>query len=90
VRPGYRRFHGARAAQDHGRGLDLVERPVGAAEVGTPVRAAAGTVIAVIRGSQVLAPADPRAARLESGDQLILVSSRDQSVSAQLPSPSAQ
>ena len=34
-------------------------------------------VIAVIRGSQVLAPDDPRAARLEKGDQLILVSSRD-------------
>ena len=62
---------------DLGRGLDLVERPAGEAEVGTPARAAAGAVIAVIRGSQVLGPDDPRAARLEKGDQLILVSSRD-------------
>jgi voltage-gated potassium channel len=62
---------------DHGRGLDLVERSVGEAEVGTSVHAAAGTVIAVIRGNEVLAPDDPRAGRLEHGDQLILVSSRD-------------
>ena len=45
--------------------------------MGTPARAAAGAVIAVIRGSQVLGPDDPRAARLEKGDKLILVSSRD-------------
>jgi voltage-gated potassium channel len=62
---------------DHGRGLDLVERPVGAAEVGASAREAAGAVIAVIRGGEVLASDDPRAARLVEGDQLILVSSRD-------------
>src|SRR5262249_23239290 len=65
---------------DHGRGLDLIERPVGEAEVGISARAA-GTVIAVLRGSEVLASDDPRAARLESGDQLILVSSRGRPVS---------
>jgi voltage-gated potassium channel len=67
---------------DHGRGLDLVERTAGEAEVGSSARAAAGTVIAVIRGSDVLAPDDPRAARLEEGDKLILVSSRDRPVSS--------
>ena len=41
-----------------------------------PARAAAGAVIAVLRGGQVLAPDDPRAARLEKGDQLIMVSTR--------------
>jgi voltage-gated potassium channel len=65
---------------DHGRGLDLVERPVGEAEMGTSARAVPGTVIAVMRGSEVLAPDDPGAARLEKGDQLILVSSRDRPV----------
>jgi voltage-gated potassium channel len=62
---------------DHGRGLDLFERPVSRAEVGIPARAAGGTVIAVMRAGQVLASDDSRAARLEEGDQLILVSSRD-------------
>jgi voltage-gated potassium channel len=50
---------------DHGRGLDLIERPAGEAEVGASARAAGGTVIAVIRGNEVLASDDPRAARLE-------------------------
>jgi voltage-gated potassium channel len=66
---------------DHGRGLDLAERPVSEDEMGTSARAVAGTVIAVIRGSEVLAPDDLRAARLEKGDQLILVNSRDRPVS---------
>jgi len=61
---------------DHGRGLDLFERPAAKSEVGTPAREVAGTVIAVIRGGAVLAAHDPRAVRLEEGDQLILVSSR--------------
>ena len=61
---------------DHGRGLDLFERPVDKSEVGASAREVAGTVIAVIRGGDVLAAHDPRAVRLEEGDQLILVSSR--------------
>jgi hypothetical protein len=59
-----------------GRSLDLYERPVGEAELGDPARAAAGAVIAVLRGGTVLAPDDPRAVRLEKGDQLIMVSTR--------------
>ncbi len=63
---------------DRGRGLDLVERPVAESELGTPARDAAGAVIAVVRGNEVLAPEDPRAARLAAADRLILVSSREQ------------
>jgi K+/H+ antiporter YhaU regulatory subunit KhtT len=51
-------------------------RYTGEAEVGDPAVAAAGAVIAVLRGGTVLAPDDPRAARLEKGDQLIMVSTR--------------
>jgi voltage-gated potassium channel len=61
---------------DRGRGLDLAERQVAAAEVGGPARAAAGTVIAVLRGDDVLAADDPRARQLAVGDRLIIVSSR--------------
>ena len=61
---------------DHGRGLDLVERPAAAGEVGAPARDAAGTVIAVIRQGRVLAPDDPEAATLTADDRLILVSSQ--------------
>ena len=61
---------------DHGRGLDLMERPVAEAEVGAPARDAAGVVIAVVRGTEVLAPDAPEAAQLADGDRLILVSAR--------------
>lgn len=61
---------------DRGRGLNLIERPVADAEVGTAAHDTAGSVIAVMRGDDVLAPDDPRAARLAHGDSLILVSSR--------------
>lgn len=61
---------------NHGRSLDLYERPAGAAEIGDSARTAAGNVIAVLRGDEVLPSDDPRAARLEEGDQLILVHSR--------------
>lgn len=60
---------------ERGRGLDLVERPVGDAELGAPVRDVAGAVIAVVRGNEVLASNDPRATPLARGDRLILVSS---------------
>jgi voltage-gated potassium channel len=66
---------------DHGRGLDLFERPADAAEVGNSARAVAGVVIAVMRGGEVLASDDPRVARIEEGDQLILVRSRDRRAS---------
>lgn len=62
---------------EHGRGLDLTERAVAGSEAGRPLRDAAGTVIAVVRGDEVLAPTDPRAAQLCVADRLILVSSRD-------------
>jgi voltage-gated potassium channel len=60
---------------DRGRGLDLTERPVAAAEVGTPARDADGTVIALVRGDDVLPADHPAARRLAGGDRLILVSS---------------
>lgn len=60
---------------DHGRGLDLIERPVDAAEIGVRARDAAGTVVAVVRAGQVLDCDDP-AASLARGDRLILISSR--------------
>jgi voltage-gated potassium channel len=66
---------------DHGRSLDLFERPAYEAEVGDSARAVSGVVIAVVRGGEVLASDDPRAARIEEGDQLILVSSRDRPAS---------
>jgi voltage-gated potassium channel len=66
---------------DHGRSLDLFERPAHEAEVGASARAVTGVVIAVVRGGEVVATDDPRAARIEEGDQLILVSSRDRPAS---------
>ena len=60
---------------DRGRGLDLAERPVAAAEVGAPARDADGTVIALVRGDDVLPVDHPAARRLADGDRLILVSS---------------
>ena len=60
---------------NRGRGLDLTERAVDAAEVGRPARDAAGGVIAVLRGERLLAVGDPDAARLQPGDQLILIAS---------------
>ena len=47
-----------------------------AAEVGDSARDAAGTVIAVLRGGEVLPSDGPRAARPQEGDQLIMVRSR--------------
>ena len=56
-----------------GEGLDVVERPVEADEVGkelTSVRRDA-PVIAIVRGEDVLRFDDERAARLETGDRLV-------------------
>jgi septum formation inhibitor-activating ATPase MinD len=44
--------------------------------VGAPAGDAAGVVIAVVRGNEVLAPDAPEAAHLADGDRLILVSAR--------------
>ena len=65
---------------NRGRGLDLTERAVDAAEVGRPARDAAGAVIAVLRGERLLAVGDPDAARLQPGDQLILIASHGRTV----------
>lgn len=68
----------ARRLLDHGCGLDLTERPAADSELGRPASEAAGPVIAVLRGDELLSPAGPNAARLARGDRLILVSARDQ------------
>jgi voltage-gated potassium channel len=57
----------------HGGNLDLFVRPADETELGDSARAAAGTVIAVLRGREVLASDDPKAARLEPGDQLLVI-----------------
>lgn len=62
---------------EQGRGLDLIERPAGESELGAAARDAAGTVIAVVRGNEVLASSDPRATPLARGDRLILVSTSE-------------
>jgi voltage-gated potassium channel len=59
-----------------GRGLDLAERRVTAAEVGTSARDADGTVIAVVRGDDLLGADHPAARRLTGDDRLILVRSQ--------------
>ncbi len=64
-----------------GRGLELVERPVAAAEVGTLARDADGTVIALVRGDDLLPADHPDARRLAWGDRLIVVSSHPRPVS---------
>jgi voltage-gated potassium channel len=46
---------------DCGRGLDLIERQAAQAEAGGPAQVAAGTVIVVVRGDDVLAADDPLA-----------------------------
>jgi voltage-gated potassium channel len=66
---------------EHGRCLNLAERPVSGSEVGFPARDTAGTVIAVVRGDEVLAVGDPRAARLVAADRLIMAHSRERSAS---------
>jgi voltage-gated potassium channel len=66
---------------DRRRGLDLIERPAAGSEIGAPARDAAGTVIAVVRGDEVLASDDSVASPLAAGDRLILVSSRERPAS---------
>lgn len=59
---------------NRGCSLGLAERPVSPAEVGGPAAGSLTGVIGVLRGGHVLAADDPRAAELEDGDRLILVS----------------
>ncbi|MGH3153573.1 MAG: hypothetical protein ACRDOB_22975 [Streptosporangiaceae bacterium] len=52
---------------DSGHGLNLIERPAAEGEVGAAARDAAGAVIAVVRGDDVLASDNPRAGQLADG-----------------------
>jgi voltage-gated potassium channel len=56
-----------------GSGLDLVERPVSAAEAGQSPRSSADLVVAVVRGRELLDYTDPRLTRLQQGDRVITV-----------------
>lgn len=61
-----------------GEGLDLFEQPVSDEEAGGPPRVAEGTLLlAVVRGSEILRFDDARARRLEPGDRLISLCSRE-------------
>ena len=57
----------------HGRGLDLVERPVSKDEVGQSPRQSADLVVAVVRRGQLLGYQAPEASTLQAGDRLIAI-----------------
>ncbi|WP_219826020.1 potassium channel family protein [Nonomuraea typhae] len=57
----------------YGKGLDLYERGVTEEEAGGSPRDCEGMVIAVVRGGEVLAYADPRAQTLTADDRLIVI-----------------
>jgi len=57
----------------YGRGLDLVERPVAADEVGRSPRECADLVVAVVRRKAVFDYTDPQAASLRAGDHVISI-----------------
>lgn len=57
----------------YGKGLDLWERPVEAAEVGRAPRESEGMVVAVVRGGDVMTYADPRVQTLEAGDRVVVI-----------------
>jgi voltage-gated potassium channel len=59
---------------DRGRGVHLIQRPAGPAEIGRPASEAGPGVVAVLRADSLLALDDPGAARVEDGDRLVLVS----------------
>jgi voltage-gated potassium channel len=56
-----------------GRGLDVVERPVAAAEVGGSPRDCADLVVAVVRAGRILDYYDQDAAALHAGDRVISI-----------------
>jgi voltage-gated potassium channel len=61
-----------------GEGLDLIERDVTGDEVGSAPEAGPGQLaIAIVRNHEVLRFDDQRTTRLEQGDRLILLSSRE-------------
>lgn len=57
----------------YGKGLDLYERTVGAAEVGQAPHAGGEIVVAVVRDHEILTYADPRAATLQAGDRMVVI-----------------
>lgn len=57
-----------------GKGMDLVERPVHADEVGHPPGTVDGPVLAVVRDGRPQPFDEPAVATLQTGDRLILVS----------------
>ncbi|MDF2708260.1 MAG: putative transporter [Nonomuraea muscovyensis] len=57
----------------YGKGLDLYERDVSAAEVGSTPRASGEIVVAVVRDGEVLTYADPRAGTLRAGDRMVVI-----------------
>jgi voltage-gated potassium channel len=61
---------------DRGRGLDLAERVVTRAEAGTSAKDVDGTVIAVVRGDELLVADHPATSHLRDGDRLILIERR--------------
>ncbi|MET7476392.1 potassium channel family protein [Streptomyces sp. NPDC005648] len=68
--------HAANTLEDlmtYGSGFDLIERPVTKDEVGRSPRLSADLVVAVVRGNDVLAYAEPEARTLKAGDRLITV-----------------
>ena len=58
---------------NHGRGLELFERPASPAELGRAARDAGPGVIAVLRAGIVLALDDQRAGSVLDGDRLVVV-----------------
>ncbi|UWE07337.1 potassium channel family protein [Actinacidiphila bryophytorum] len=57
----------------YGSGLDLIERPVGAAETGKAPREVRDLVVSVMRDARMLDHDDPEAAPLRAGDRLITI-----------------
>jgi voltage-gated potassium channel len=57
----------------YGSGLDLIERPVGAAETGKAPREVRDLVVSVMRDARMLGHDDPEAAPLRAGDRLITI-----------------
>jgi voltage-gated potassium channel len=57
---------------DGDAGIQLTERPVAAAEVGTPAETAERAVVAVVRNGAAMSPADPHLGPLADGDRLVM------------------
>jgi voltage-gated potassium channel len=57
----------------YGNGLDVVDRPVSAEEVGHPVGDCRDLVVGIVREGRLLRHGDPEAATLRPGDRLIAI-----------------